>query len=302
MSFWQAILYFLREAGLSLARSWKISLVAVATIALSLFLCGFFVLVTGNVSSSISRFSDQAKVVVYLLPSTGQDTVDQLLREIEAAPWIRSARHVGIVEARQRFESQFPDLADLLADGAEAPLPASIEATLGKVGEQEAFDRWLEALRTHPGVDLVDDDREWLSQLTTMVALARGVGLTLGAALLAAAVFTTASVVRLIAYMYLEEIAVMRLVGATEFYIRGPFWAEGLLQGLLGGLAALSTLHLTLWALRERTDGGIWLSTLTTDSLPWQQQLLLVSIGGAAGLLGAVLSLRREQLSVDPIE
>ena len=89
---------------------------------------------------------------------------------------------------------------------------------------------WLAELRRHPAVDMVDDDRDWLRQLELLVAVFRGVGLTLGALLLAAATLTIASVIRLTAYLYRDEIAVLRLIGATEFYIRGPFYAEGLVQ------------------------------------------------------------------------
>ncbi len=75
------------------------------------------------------------------------------------------------------------------------------------------------------------------------MAVLRGLGIVVGAALLGAAVFTIASVIRLATYLYRDEIAVMRLVGATEFFIRGPFYFEGLLQGFAGGLIALMALY-----------------------------------------------------------
>ena len=89
-----------------------------------------------------------------------------------------------------------------------------------------------------------------------MLTVVRGVGLVLTAVLLGASIFTIASVIRLTSYLYRDEISVMRLVGATEFYIRGPFYVEGLLQGLLGAVVALGGLfavHLTLQPRLERS-------------------------------------------------
>ena len=87
----------------------------------------------------------------------------------------------------------------------------------------------------------------------------------------------------------------MRLVGATEFFIRGPFYVEGLLQGLLGAGAALGVLYGAYHALAARLGSSLF-TLLTTDFLSGRQIAVLVLLGAAAGLFGAVLSLRRESL------
>ena len=143
---------------------------------------------------------------------------------------------------------------------------------------------------------MVDDDREWLSQLETVVAVVRAVGLALSAGLLGAAIFTIASVIRLTAWLHNEETSVLRLVGATEFYIRGPFYAEGLLQGLLGGLVAAGGLWAAWRLVRLHNPGSLLATLLLGDFLTAPQLALLIALGGAAGLVGAVASLRREAL------
>ena len=98
------------------------------------------------------------------------------------------------------------------------------------------------------------------------------------------------------AYLHSDEIAVLRLVGATEFYIRGPFYAEGLLQGLVGGGLASGGLW-AAWSLLHLRGGGSLLgSLLAARFLSPAQIALLILLGGAAGLTGAVVSLRRESL------
>jgi cell division transport system permease protein len=149
---------------------------------------------------------------------------------------------------------------------------------------------------------MVDDDRDWVAQLSAVVAVVRGLGLALGGVLLGAAVFTIGSVIRLTAYLYEEEMTVMRLVGATEFFIRGPFYVEGLLQGLLGGALAAGGLTAAAWAARERLGESLLGRLVAAEPPAPDQLLLLVGLGAAAGLLGAVLSLRREALGEPPLD
>ena len=202
---------------------------------------------------------------------------------------------VSAEAARQRFAEIFPSLSDLTLEWTEEPLPASLEVSLDpRRSQREGLPAWLAELRRHPAVDLVDDDRDWLRQLELLVAVSRGVGLTLGALLLAAATLTIASVIRLTAYLYRDEIAVLRLIGATEFYIRGPFYAEGLVQGAIGGLAALAGLYASYRVIRPQSDAALLGTVLVGDFLPASQPLFLLALGAVAGLLGAILSVRRE--------
>ena len=296
MTLRRALVYFLREAAVSLVRSWKVSLLAVLTIAVSLFIGGAFLLLAANLSAVVERWREEARVVLYLEADSLAAERAALAREIAAAPWVTAVEEVGPDEAAERFRAAFPSLADLV-DGGDHPLPPSVAVAFDPAAAGSArFEAWLAALGERPEVDLVDDDRDWLRRLGTLVALVRGIGLALSAVLLAAAVFTIAAVIRLTAYLYQEEIAVMRLVGATEFYIRGPFYAEGVLQGLLGGLAAVAGLWLTWAAIARRSAGTLLGAVLAPEFLGWRTVVLLVLLGAGAGLTGAILSLRREQL------
>ena len=120
--------------------------------------------------------------------------------------------------------------------------------------------------------------------------------MVLGAVLLGTAIFTISSVIRLTAYLYRDEIAVMRLVGATEFFIRGPFYLEGLLQGLTGGLLALAALFGAYSVAREHSGDSVLASVATSQFLTFGQIAILIGVGGLAGLVGSVTSLRRESL------
>jgi cell division transport system permease protein len=299
VSILQALRYFFREAAINLLRGWKVSLLAVLTIAVSLFIGGAFLLVSGNLSASVERWRGEMRVVIYLKPETSEADLRRLAAEAARAPGVHSVEPVGAAAARKRFQEVFPSLSDLVAGWQEEPLPASLEIGLDSrtAAATPGRETWLASWRHRPEVTLIDDDREWLGQLETAVAVVRAVGIALVAGLLGAAIFTIASVIRLTAYLHSEETGIMRLVGATEFFIRGPFYVEGLLQGLLGGLLASGALFGAFQFLHARGRGSSLFATiLALDFLSPQQVAFLILLGGTAGLFGAVASLRREAL------
>jgi len=297
VSLLKALRYFFHEAVVNLARGWKVSLLAILTITVSLLVGGAFLLVSRNLLASVERWRGETRVVVYLQPETAPDAMRRLAEEAARAPWAAKVDIVTAEAARRRFQDSFPSLSDLVAGLGDEPLPASLEIALRDPGRRPPELRaWLETWRRRPEVSMVDDDREWLRQIETVATLLRGVGLALAGGLLAAAIFTTASVIRLTAYLHHDEIAVLRLVGATEFYIRGPFYAEGFVQGLAGGLVASGALWAAYALLRLREPGTLLESLLAAHFLSPAQIAVLVLFGGAAGLTGAVMSLRRESL------
>ncbi len=297
MTFTNAIAYFVREACVSLVRSWKISLLAIATIAVSLFLGGVFLLVSSNLRQLVETWLSESKIVLYLENGTGAAETERLTELLEAAPWTLRVEGVSSDAAHHRFRQAFPSLSDLLEGWDDDPLPPTLEVQVDwqKARDRPRLDAWLSDLRQEKAISMVDDDRDWLSQLEAVVYALEALGLVLGLILLATAVFTISSVIRLTAYLYREEIAVMRLVGATEFFIRGPFYMEGLLQGLAGGVIAATALAAAHAFATERWAEAA-LSLLVTEFLAPGELLALVAGGGLAGLVGAVVSLRRETL------
>jgi cell division transport system permease protein len=296
VSFARALRYFVREACLNLLRSWRVSLLAVLTIAVSLVLGGAFLLASHNLAGSVESWRGKLRVVVYLKPGTKTADLPRLAAAARAAPWVAGVDVVSPAAARRRFRETFPSLADVIDSGEGEPLPASLEVALRRdQAEASGLDAWLAGWRQRPEVAMVDDDREWLGQVETAVAVVRAVGLVLGGILLGAAIFTIASIIRLTAYLHHEEIAIMRLVGATEFFIRGPFYVEGLIQGLIGGALASAGLYAGYHLIHARSR-SLLAAVLAGQFLSPRQLGLLLLLGALAGLIGAVTSLRRESL------
>jgi cell division transport system permease protein len=300
MTWGQAIAYFFSEALLSLRRGWRVSLLAVLTIAVSLFLAGLFALVGHNLRGQIELWRGEARVVVYFTPEATTEALSEARRTVLDMPWVETATIVSREDARARFAEAFPDLVDILDDPDAEPLPPSLEVRLTPAAAAESLseDR-QQSFSALPGADWVDDDRAWLDRLESFIRIGRAVGWGLGGLLLAAAIFTISSVIRLTAYRYRDEIAVMRQIGATELLIRCPFYLEGCMQGFAGGLMAV----LGLWWVYAALGGkaGSLSQAFLGQFLPFSSVLAFLMLGTAAGAIGAVTSLRREFAEIDPV-
>ena len=146
MALHRAFGYFFREAVVNLARSWKISAVAVSTIAVSLFIGGALLLLIGNLQRLVAEWRNEAKVVVYLRPGVAPAAAAGLVAALRQPPWVTGVHAVSADEARRRLERYFPSVADLVHGWGEEPLPASYEVAFdpGRV-DAGGFEAWLQA-------------------------------------------------------------------------------------------------------------------------------------------------------------
>jgi len=297
VSLLQALRYFLVEAWVGLARSWRVSVLAVLTIGVSLFLAGVFLLTSRNLSQSISAWKREARFAVYLDKQVSDAARQRIAEALRGSAWVEELTYVSPEEGAARFRAAFPSLAELVDDQRYGDLPGAFEARLRPISalDRDAFHVWSTTIAGFDGVETVDDDREWIEDVEALLSVVRAVGTLLTAILLGAAIFTIAAVVRLTSFLYRDEIAIMRLVGATEFFIRGPFYLEGMLQGLLGAVVALSALRISHLALARRLAESLVLRIAAGDFLSLREVLALLAFGTLAGLGGALVSLGREQ-------
>ena len=244
----------------------------------------------------MERWRSEARLIVYMDPSTSPGLQRQVESWLSDAEWVESVSSVSSAEAGRRFVEAFPSLSELMQGWSESPLPPSLEVSLRADVPPAQLSDWLAELASRPGVESLDDDRDWLSRLESIATTGRTIGLVVGMVLLGAATLTTASVIRLTALTYKDEVSVMRIVGATEFLIRGPFYGEGVLQGGLGALMAAGALFGGYWALAHRAADSLLGELLFGRFLSPLQLVFLVAVGCLAGILGAAISLRGEIL------
>jgi cell division transport system permease protein len=292
----RALKYFLNEAMASLLRGWRSALLAVLTIAAGLFVLGFFLIVNTNLQRLVQRWSEAAELSVYLHETASGEEIAALEDLVAHSGLAADRQHVSKETAAKRFREDFPDLAGAVDGLNQNPFPASIEIRLTPAARDAggAVDAFAANLGRAPGVADVRYDRRWLSRLTAAVRFAQGVGLLIVGMLAVAAALTVANVVRLAAFARRDEIEIMQLVGAPFAYIRGPFIAEGVLQGGAGALVALAMLWAVFVAGRARfgqlAAEGLGIGALTF--LPAELWVMLLLGGVLLGCLGGLLVAR----------
>ena len=293
----RALRYFFTEAAASLWRGRGAAVVSIVTIAIGLFVLGLFLVVNENLQALAAQWTRSAELSVYLADDITPEQ-QQGIETIIAGSGLALARQtMSKGDARERFKADFPDLAATAGALDGNPFPASIELQLRPdVGEPSAaVEALVSNLRAAPGASDVRYDREWLGRLTGLVRGIRLAGIVLVAILAIAAAMTVANVVRLAASARRDEIEIMQLVGAPYAYVRGPFVAEGVLQGGAGAVLALAGLAVGFYLFRLRfgtaTAAALGSSGLTFLTVP---MIALILVGGmAVGCLGAYAVARR---------
>jgi cell division transport system permease protein len=290
----RALGYFFSEAAESLWRSRRAALLSVLTIAGGLFVLGFFLTLNANLQRVVQGWSASAELSVYLKDDVTNEQLKSVDEMISKSGMAAHYEYVTKEQAAARFKQDFPDLA-ATAERLDNPFPASFEVRLEPDVQEagNAVDNMASALSALNGVADVRYDRRWLSRLTAIVRMLRGLGLAIVVLLAIASAVTVANVVRLAAYAREDEIEIMELVGAPLAYVRGPFVVEGLLQGGAGALVAM----LLLWAVFAAGSmryGRLLSETIglgTITFLPVQLSLILVVggmvLGCAAGFIVA---------------
>ena len=291
-----ALRYFFTEAGASLWRGRRAASLSVLTIGAGLFVLGIFLLLNINLQRVVGKWSESAELSVYLKDDATPEQLQDIDTMVAQSGLAAERRYISKPEALARFRSDFPDLAPAAGALDRNPFPASFELQLKPEVRDAtgAIDGLVNALRVMGAVADVRYDREWLGRLNTVVRGARLAGLGIVVLLALAAAMTVANVVRLAAISRKAEIEIMQLVGAPLAYVRGPFVAEGILQGGLGALVAIAGLGVLYLFLRTRyAEGTSSVLGGPLAFLPLPASLLLIVGGMVLGCLGGYAVARR---------
>jgi len=287
--------YFFREAVRRLWISKRSSFVAVAMICVSLMIVGAFLLIAENLEHAVAMAQGRSRVSVFLDVDATPQQIHDVGAALAANPHLAARRFVSSDEALVRFRTYFPNLSGIVGQLGENPFPPSFECDVPPaVVQSPAFQREAQAVRALAGVEQVQFDWEWVERLKRLINIVNLAGIVAGGLLAIAAAFTIANVIRLTMMLYREEIEIMRLVGATERIIRGPFLIEGVLQGLLGAAAAVVILVGLFFSARHflAPANSLLFGFLFNGFLPWQKIAALLFGGMLAGYLGSWMSVR----------
>lgn len=216
-------------------------LLTALTIAFVVLVFSLSTLIYINLNRLAENFSRQMRVVVYLDPALHPQDIEELKTKVINRRGIAGIRHITSQEGYERLVKQFEGEENILAGFGKDFLPPTLELEVAKTMHNPVSIRTLASeLGSVPGITDVRYGREWVEKLHWAAGWARLMTFVIGSLLVITTVFVVSNTIKLTIYLRRNELETMRLVGATNFFVRGPFVLEGMLQGLAGsGLAML---------------------------------------------------------------
>jgi len=226
-----------REAWNASRRAPLLSALGVVTIAFSLFAFGLFALVAVNIRHALRGVEERVEVRAFVTDGTSADAIATAMADIAAFPEVARVDYVSQEGALERARKDMGEFSDVFE---EAVLPASLDIHL-KAGLRDpgTVRSVADRVRSYQFVDDIRYGEEWVEKLYQLRTVAAGTGLGLGLAFAAVSIIIIGATIRVSVLARAREISIMRLVGATDGFIRAPFLIDGFVKGILGGLLAL---------------------------------------------------------------
>ena len=272
-----------REALTASRRAPLLSALGIVTIAFSLFAFGLFGLVAINIRRALDQVEERVEVRAFVSDSTEIESVAAAMKDIGEFPEVARVDYVSKEQALERARKEMGEFADVFEAGV---LPASIEVHLRPGMRSPATVKSIaDRIRTYHFVDDVRYGEEWVEKLYRLRNIATVAGIALGVAFAAVAVIIIGATIRMTVLARAKEISIMRLVGATDMFIRLPFLIDGLIKGVLGGLLALLFVWIANRVVNEYFIQTIW----------FEREMIFFGVvaGAFMGVLGSLVSVGR---------
>ncbi|MCL2324502.1 MAG: permease-like cell division protein FtsX [Actinomycetia bacterium] len=294
--------YFFKEAGTSFKRNWVMSFGAVVTIFLSLLLIGVSLLI-GNVASSLIAGQEQkVNIQVFIKDDASQTDVEGLQRKLQTNDLVKQVDYVSKDQAFARFKRQTQQTPDIARNLEGNPLPASIEVQLHDTHNVQKVVNTIKATPEFKNIASPPNDpsqsirygQDIVKRLFNFTRVLRVVGIVFIVMLAVVSLIFINNTIRMAIYARRNELAIMRLVGASNWFIRMPFVFEGMMQAIVGSLMAIGVmLALQFLALPKIQNTIRFMPFGSTNGYIWVVSLILIAGGVLIGVFGSWIAMRR---------
>jgi len=268
--------------------------VTVITIALSIMIAAAFALFFINAGDILNLWQKGIRMMVYLKPGTSEAGRLDTKYKLQNISSVQAARFISSQEAMEKLKGQMAHHAALLDNLNENPLPDAFELSLQPSAQKSAELSFLaERIAALGTVAEVEYGQQWINRFTGIINLFRLAGYGIGALFFMATVFIVANTIRLVLYSRRDEIEIMRLVGATDRFIRIPFYLQGMIQGGAGTLIGLVVLFGGYFSLTSQFDQGLSGDFISLRFFTPLASAGIVAGGTCVGWLGSWVSLKQ---------
>jgi cell division transport system permease protein len=275
-------------------REWRLHALSVFSLAVAFVCLGAALLVVTNLRAIEDRWAHAGRASIYLKDNASQEDVDSLKNALAKVPFITSVRYVSSGQARLEFGSQEVNQKSELASLPPEAFPASIEIEVVSTVTDEELADTVTKLQKIPAVEDVETYQAWTDRLSRLVKGGVAASALLALVVFASVLAVVGSTIRLALQRRKTEVEVLKLVGATDRFVKGPFLLEGSAQGALGATGAVVLLGALFLVVRGRLDAELaQLIGIEPTFLPWQVVLALVATGAILGMSAAFMGLRK---------
>ncbi|HJV04429.1 MAG TPA: permease-like cell division protein FtsX [Actinomycetota bacterium] len=283
--------YFFRETATALRRNALVTFAAISTVFISLFLVGGALLVGEQVRLMTGEWAQKVEVSVFLREDVSDEERDALEQEIQDIPEVQTYYYETKQEAYERFKEQFRDSPSLVENVDASAMPESFRI---KLTDPSKFPVIRARLAGDPAIDEVKDEQAVLKKLLAVTGVLRTGVLAVAVIMLLSAAGLIGNTVRMAVFARRKEIAIMKLVGATNWFIRVPFLIEGMVQGLLGGIFAVLAIFAMKFLFIDPLRGRIGFipSWVDTQEILFTVPILL-GVGMVIAAVASLLAMRR---------
>ncbi|CAN5546881.1 permease-like cell division protein FtsX [soil metagenome] len=285
--------YFLSETATNLRRNLLMTIAAISTVAISLLLLGGVQILSMIVNNVTLSWEARVEISAYLRDDAAPGEIQELERQVSQYREVQEVTYVSKEQAYEDFKQLYRNKPELYEPIDANVLPASLRIKLTDAGfTEDVADR----IRGAPGVDEVRFGGEIIRRLLQVNSLLRTITLTMSFVLMVASAALIANTIRLAIYARRDEIGIMKLVGATNWFIRIPFMLEGVFAALVGALVSSGIVVAANSLLFSRMGEALpFLGSVFAFSTGQIASVLiiLVGVGTLVGLLGSTLALRR---------
>jgi cell division transport system permease protein len=290
---WTRLGYFSRETLVSLRRNLLMTIAGILTVAVSLALFGGIMVLSKWVGHGTEQIKGGVRAEIFMKVGATNPQIDEVRSSLKADPQVSSFRFLDKQAAYKEFQNIFKNDPNLVQNVTADSLPTSFRV----VPKKAEFTSAIRArYKTHEGVDQVVDPGQALRDLLDATNVVKYIFIGLSVVLLASSLFLIVNTIRLATYARRREIEVMKLVGASNWFVRVPFMAEGLVQGLIGaGLAIGSVIALKAIVFDDLlfATTGFFKTFYVTSGDATGVVALVLLLGMLIGLVGSVIGLRR---------
>jgi cell division transport system permease protein len=271
-----------------------LTLVTIVTISLSILIVSSFVLVFINANDIVSLWKQGIRMMVYLKPETTQEQVADLKVAIQAMAGIQRVQFVSKDQALSQLKEQMKRQSALFDNLTQNPLPDAFEIQMQPDSQTwESVETLAGKIESLKAVEEVEYGQRWLGRVTYFFNLFRLAGYALAGLFFMAAVFIVANTIRLVLYSRRHEVEIMRLVGASEGFIKIPFYIEGIIQGAVGGIIGIFVLFGLFWLTSLQIEQGYFSQWFQIRFLPVEMVVGIIGASMAVGWFGCYLSVRQ---------